>query len=79
MFLSSLFCIMTALRGVKMAIFKTRIKEMRARHNLTQQELADLVNVMRETSPSGRLKIQSIFKAGHGYCPGTGNNCGRTI
>jgi len=48
---------MTALRGVKMAIFKTRIKEMRARHNLTQQELADLVNVMRETSPSGRWKI----------------------
>ena len=32
-----------------MAIFKTRIKEMRARHNLTQQELADLVNVRRET------------------------------
>ncbi len=28
---------------------KTRIKELRARHNLTQQQLADLVGVRRET------------------------------
>ncbi len=28
---------------------KTRIKELRARHNLTQQELADKVEVRRET------------------------------
>lgn len=28
---------------------KTRIKELRARHNLTQQELADIVGVRRET------------------------------
>ena len=28
---------------------KTRIKELRARHNLTQADLAELVNVRRET------------------------------
>lgn len=28
---------------------KTRIKELRARHNLTQQQLADSVGVRRET------------------------------
>jgi len=28
---------------------KTRIKELRARHNLTQEELARLVGVRRET------------------------------
>ena len=28
---------------------RTRIKELRARHNLTQQELADKVDVRRET------------------------------
>lgn len=28
---------------------KTRIKELRARHNLTQEELAKKVNVRRET------------------------------
>jgi len=28
---------------------KTRIKELRARHNLTQQQLADIVGVRRET------------------------------
>jgi len=28
---------------------KTRIKEFRARHNLTQEELADKVGVRRET------------------------------
>ena len=28
---------------------KNRIKEFRARHNLTQQQLADKVNVRRET------------------------------
>jgi len=29
--------------------FKTRIKELRARHDLTQEDLANLVNVRRET------------------------------
>lgn len=28
---------------------KTRIKELRARHSLTQQQLADIVGVRRET------------------------------
>lgn len=28
---------------------KTRIKELRARHNLTQQQLANIVGVRRET------------------------------
>ncbi|HMA78151.1 MAG TPA: helix-turn-helix transcriptional regulator [Candidatus Paceibacterota bacterium] len=28
---------------------RTRIKELRARHGLTQQELADIVSVRRET------------------------------
>jgi putative transcriptional regulator len=28
---------------------KTRIKEFRARHNLTQEQLADLLGVRRET------------------------------
>ena len=32
-----------------MAVIKTRIKELRARHNLTQDELADLVGVTRQT------------------------------
>jgi putative transcriptional regulator len=30
-------------------IIKTRIKELRARYNLTQDELADLVGVTRQT------------------------------
>ncbi len=29
--------------------FKTRIKELRARHDLTQEQLADIVGVRRET------------------------------
>jgi putative transcriptional regulator len=32
-----------------MAIIKTRIKELRARHNLTQDDLADRVGVTRQT------------------------------
>jgi putative transcriptional regulator len=32
-----------------MAKIKTRIKELRARHNLTQDELADKVGVTRQT------------------------------
>ncbi len=32
-----------------MTIIKTRIKELRARHNLTQDELADIVGVSRQT------------------------------
>ena len=28
---------------------KTRVKELRAKHNLTQEELAKVVNVRRET------------------------------
>jgi putative transcriptional regulator len=32
-----------------MAIIKTRIKELRARHNLTQDDLADMVGVTRQT------------------------------
>ena len=32
-----------------MAVIKTRIKELRARHNLTQDELADMVGVTRQT------------------------------
>jgi len=32
-----------------MAIIRTRIKELRARHNLTQDELADRVGVTRQT------------------------------
>jgi len=32
-----------------MAVIKTRIKELRARHNLTQNELADMVGVTRQT------------------------------
>jgi putative transcriptional regulator len=31
------------------AIMKTRIKELRARYNLTQDELADMVGVTRQT------------------------------
>jgi putative transcriptional regulator len=53
---------------------KTRIKELRARHNLTQEELARLVGVRRETilflekgkyNPSLKLayKIASALKA----------------
>ncbi len=30
-------------------VFRTRIKELRARHNLTQEELAKKVGVRRET------------------------------
>ena len=30
-------------------ILKTRIKELRARHNLTQEDLAKMVGVRRET------------------------------
>jgi putative transcriptional regulator len=52
---------------------KTRIKEFRARYNLTQKELADKVGVRRETivflekgkyNPSLKLayKIAKIFK-----------------
>ncbi len=32
-----------------MAIIKTRIKELRARYNLTQDDLADMVGVSRQT------------------------------
>jgi putative transcriptional regulator len=32
-----------------MPIIKTRIKELRARYNLTQDELADMVGVTRQT------------------------------
>jgi putative transcriptional regulator len=32
-----------------MAEIKTRIKELRARYNLTQDELADIVGVSRQT------------------------------
>jgi putative transcriptional regulator len=32
-----------------MTSIKTRIKELRARHNLTQDELADIVGVSRQT------------------------------
>jgi DNA-binding XRE family transcriptional regulator len=32
-----------------MAEIKTKIKELRARHNLTQDELADIVGVSRQT------------------------------
>jgi putative transcriptional regulator len=32
-----------------MAIIKTRIKELRARHNLTQDDLAERVGVTRQT------------------------------
>lgn len=32
-----------------MALIRTRIKELRARHNLTQDELADRVGVTRQT------------------------------
>ena len=50
---------------------KTRIKELRARHNLTQEQLADKVGVRRETilfiesgkyNPSLKLAFQ-IAKA----------------
>lgn len=52
---------------------KTRIKELRARYNLTQKELADKVGVRRETivflekgkyNPSLKLayKIAKVFK-----------------
>lgn len=30
-------------------VMKNKIKELRAKHNLTQQQLADLVDVRRET------------------------------
>ncbi len=30
-------------------IFKTRIKELRARYNLTQDELAEIIGVSRQT------------------------------
>jgi DNA-binding XRE family transcriptional regulator len=32
-----------------MPVITTRIKELRARHNLTQDELADMVGVTRQT------------------------------
>ncbi len=32
-----------------MAIIKTRIKELRARYNITQEELAKMVGVTRQT------------------------------
>ncbi len=34
---------------MKKITFKTRMKELRARYNLTQEELAKKVNVRRET------------------------------
>jgi putative transcriptional regulator len=34
---------------VKTIVFKSRIKELRARYNLTQDQLADLVDARRET------------------------------
>jgi putative transcriptional regulator len=52
---------------------KTRIKEYRARHNLTQEKLADMVGVRRETiifleqgkyNPSLRLAY-NVAKALH--------------
>ena len=32
-----------------MAVMRTRIKELRARHDLTQDELAEMVGVTRQT------------------------------
>ncbi|NBD73482.1 helix-turn-helix domain-containing protein [Patescibacteria group bacterium] len=52
---------------------RTRIKELRARHNLTQQQLADRVGVRRETilftesgkyNPSLRLAYQIAVTLG---------------
>ena len=34
---------------MKMVIMKSRIKELRARYNLTQDQLADMVDARRET------------------------------
>jgi putative transcriptional regulator len=34
---------------LKPVVMKSRLKELRARHDLTQQQLADMVDVRRET------------------------------
>ena len=46
-------------------MIQNRIKEYRARHNMTQGELADLVGVRRETIGNlekGRWRIAAVFQ-----------------